>query len=194
MLKVALHKGGSRHDPKKFRPISITSLLCRILETIVKTSATQHFDDEDYISDKQHGFRSRRSCLTNLLLNLEEITSLIDEGHAVDQIYLDFQKAFDKVPHQKLLLKLRRAGIAGNLLSWIESFLSNMYQQVKINGKYSSWRKVLSGVPQGSVLGPLLCILYIIDLPRNTNSKNTPPSIFADNTKVNGKVDSKEES
>jgi len=189
---TALHKGGSRHDPKKFRPISITSLLCRILETIVKTSATQHFDDEDYISDKQHGFRSRRSCLTNLLINLEEITRLIDEGHAVDQIYLDFQKAFDKVPHQKLLLKLRRAGIAGNVLSWIESFLSNRYQRVKINGKFSSWRKVLSGVPQGSVLGPLLFILYINDLPCNT--KNTSPSIFADDTKVNGKVDTKEES
>ena len=71
--------------------------------------------------------RRSRSCLTNLLLNLEEITSLIDEGHAVDQIYLDFQKAFDKVPHQKLLLKLRRAGISGNALSWIESFLSNRY-------------------------------------------------------------------
>jgi len=189
---TALHKGGSRHDAEKYRPISITSQLCRILEKVMKTSIIEHLEEEEYISDKQHGFRSRRSCLTNLLLNLEEITGLIDDGNSVDQIYLDFQKAFDKVPHQKLLLKLRRAGISGHVLSWIESFLSNRYQRVKINGKYSSWRKVLSGVPQGSVLGPLLFILYINDLPRNL--KNTSPFIFADDTKLAGKVNTEEES
>jgi len=188
---TALHKGGSRHDAKQYRPITITSVLCRTLETVVKVSITEHLDRQVQVNDKQHGFRAKRSCLTNLLLNLEEITSLIDDGNSVDQIYLDFQKAFDKVPHQKLLFKLEKAGISGGLLTWIESFLSKRTQRVKVNGKYSGWRRVKSGVPQGSVLGPLLFILFINDLPDIV--KFASPYVFADDTKLSGKANTQED-
>ena len=183
---TAIHKGGSRHEAKNNRPITITSVLCRTLEKVVKVSIIEHLDRQAQLSDKQHGFRSKRSCLTNLLLNLEEITSMVDDGHSVDQIYLDFQKAFDKVPHQRLLFKLEKAGISGGLLSWIESFLSQRTQRVKVNGKFS-----VSGVPQGSVLGPLVFILFINDLPDIVKSAST--SIFADDTKLSGKANTQED-
>ena len=188
---TAIHKGGSRHEAKNNRPITITSVLCRTLEKVVKVSIIEHLDRQAQLSDKQHGFRSKRSCLTNLLLNLEEITSMVDDGHSVDQMYLDFQKAFDKVPHQRLLFKLKKAGISGGLLSWIESFLSQRTQRVKVNGKYSGWRRAISGVPQGSVLGPLLFILFINDLPDIVKSAST--SIFADDTQLSGKANTQED-
>ena len=136
------------------------------------------------ITDKQHGFTSKRSCLSNLLINLDEITSQLDDDNLVDQVYLDLQKAFDKVPHQRLLYKLQKYGINGNLLCWVESFLSHRHQRVKVNGSYSNWSRVLSGVPQGSVLGPILFLLYINDL--TDNIKYCSCSIFADDTKLAG--------
>ena len=186
-----LHKGESRHDASNYRPITITSLLCRIMEKVVKDAVVKHLEDLKYITDCQHGFRSKRSCLTNLLLNLEEVTSQLDKGHCVDQIYLDFQKAFDKVPHQRLIYKLQQAGIAGCLLSWIESFITNRKQRVNVNGVYSEWKDVLSGVPQGSVLGPVLFIIFVNDLPDILNTCSC--SIFADDTKIQAKVNSSDE-
>ena len=177
-----IHKGESRHDSCNYRPITITSLLCRTLEKIIKDAVIKHLDDNEYITDAQHGFRSKRSCLTNLLMNLEEITAQLDHGHSVDQIYLDFKKAFDKVPHQRLIYKLQKAGISGHVLNWIESFLSNRKQRVNINGTYSNWKNVDSGVPQGSVLGPVLFILFINDVPNIL--KSCACSIFADDTKL----------
>ena len=186
-----IHKGESRHEACNYRPITITSLLCRTMEKIVKDALVKHLDLHNYITDSQHGFRSKRSCLTNLLTNLEEITSQLDRGHSVDQIYLDFQKAFDKVPHQRLLYKLHKAGISGLTLNWIESFLSNRKQRVNINGTYSKWKNVNSGVPQGSVLGPVLFILFVNDVPNILKSSTC--SIFADDTKVKRNVDTVED-
>ena len=183
-----IHKNGSRHMAENYRPITMTSMLCRILEKIIKKCIMTHLDDNEYLSNCQHGFRQQRSCLSNLIMNLEEITSMIDNGHSVDQIYLDFQKAFDKVPHQRLIYKLEKAGLSGNLLAWIESFLSHRQQCVKVNGTYSTWTNVKSGVPQGSVLGPLLFILYVNDLPDTIVSCSC--SIFADDTKLNGRANS----
>ena len=106
----------------------------------------------------------------------------------IDQVYLDFSKAFDKVPHQRLILNLQNIGVKGKLLSWIESFLTNRMQSVKVNGVRSFWSSVLSGVPQGSVLGPLLFILYVNDLP--SCLKTCSCKIFADDTKIASKVNS----
>ena len=110
---------------------------------------------------------------------------MYDETKAVDVIYLDFQKAFDKVPHQRLLIKLKSHGVAGKLLKWLEDWLSERKQRVVINGKASNWRDVLSGVPQGSVLGPILFIIYVNDIDDGLTCKI---SKFADDTKITSRV------
>ena len=107
------------------------------------------------INTSQHGFLKARSCLTNLLCFLEEITKWVDDGSPVDVVYLDFQKAFDKVPHQRLLLKLKAHGIGNDVINWIEKWLTHRRQRVIVDGEISNWKSALSGVPQGSVLGPI---------------------------------------
>jgi len=122
-----------------------------------------------------------KSCLTNLLDFIEKVGGHIDNGQLVDVIFLDFQKAFDKVPHQRLLLKVRALGIDGQILRWVEDWLSNRKQRVILNGSMSSWCSVVSGVPQGSVLGPLSFLVYINDIADCVTSNLLK---FADDTKL----------
>jgi ribonuclease P/MRP protein subunit RPP40 len=130
---------------------------------------------------QQHGFVRGRSCLTNLLESFESWTRALDEGYGLDIIYLDYRKAFDTVPHQKLLLKLRSFGMPEEIVNWIAAFLSGRKMRVGVNGAFSSWSEILSGVPQGSVLGPLLFILFVNDLP---DCIKNSMRMFADDTKV----------
>ena len=139
------------------------------------------------VNDSQHGFTKGRSCLTNLLDFLEEVYDNLDEGKAVDIIYLDFAKAFDKVPHKRLAAKLKSCGIRGNILRWIQNWLKGRGQKVGIRGAHSEWARVFSGVPQGSVLGPLLFLIYINDIDERLLSKI---SKFADDTKMCRNIDS----
>jgi hypothetical protein len=142
-------------------PVSLTSHICKVLESIIKDSLVDYLHKNNLIRDTQHGFVKKRSCLTNLLEFLEFVSSYIDRGFPVDVIYLDFQKAFDKVPHRRLMLKINSLGISGSIFKWIENWLQDREQKVVMLGSSSRWIKVKSGVPQGSVLGPLLFLIYI---------------------------------
>ena len=132
---IPLHKKGGRDKAENYRPISLTSIVGKIFESIIKDNIERFLDKHCLIKDSQHGFTSGRSCLTNLLDFMEEVTKELDNGNSVDVVYLDFAKAFDKVPHKRLLSKLEAHGVTGKILRWIESWLSNRRQKVSVEGE-----------------------------------------------------------
>ena len=144
---------------KNYRPVSLTLVICKLLERLIKYHMVDFLVKHKLVNSTQHGFLKARSCLTNMLCFLEEIIKWIDVGSPVDIIYLDFQKAFDKVPHQRLLLKLKAHGIGDSITDWIEQWLTDRRKCVVVDGEISNWKSILSGIPQGSVLGPLLFLM-----------------------------------
>lgn len=182
-------KKGSKKEPVNYRPVSLTSILCKIMERVISERIISHLDHFDLISTHQYGFRKKRSCAAQLLNVIETWTDYLQDDKPIDTVYFDFEKAFDKVPHQRLLTKMRSYGIDGRLLSWIASYLSNRQQKVVVNGQLSEPVRVVSGVPQGSVLGPLLFLIFINDLPEEVTAPNEC-RLFADDTKLFGPVES----
>ena len=178
-----IHKKGSRANPENYRPVSLTSICCKIMESCIRDAIVSHLEVNGLIHKSQHGFMRNKSCTTNLLEFLEFLTSSIDAGQPVDVVYLDFAKAFDKVPHSRLLQKFRAHGVDGNILSWIGAWLADRRQRTVLNGEASEWGLVGSGVPQGSVLGPLAFVVFINDLDECTVNISKVNK-FADDTKV----------
>ena len=153
--------------------------MCKLLEHIICSHIRSHLDRHGILTELNHGFRSSHSCESQLLITTNDILSRLDNKEQVDMAVLDFSKAFDTVPHHRLLSKLRLYGLHGNLLAWIRSFLSSRTQSILIEGHRSREDSVVSGVPQGTVLGPLLFLCFINDLPSVLDPK-TAVRLFAD--------------
>ena len=187
----ALFKKGDRCNPSNYRPVSITCVPCKLFEKLVRDRVVSHMTEHDLFSNAQYGFRSLPSCALQLLDVMEKWTEWLDEGKSFDCIYYDFSKAFDTVPHARLLAKLKSYGIGGKLLTWIEAFLKDRKQRVIVNSQHSNWTEVTSGIPQGSVLGPILFLIYINDIE---DSVKSTIRLFADDMKLFSTVCSVEDS
>ena len=189
-----IFKKGDRNSPKNYRPVSLTCVMCKLMEGFIRDWIMKHWYANRLLSNKQFGFVSGRSTSLQLLQVLEDWTAALDSGDNVDVVYLDFAKAFDTVPHKRLMKKLAGLGVSGRTLEWVKSFLSDRRQRVVVNKNTSSWRPVTSGVPQGSVVGPTMFVGYINDMPDCINTHDAPAPLsasdqtllymFADDTKI----------
>ena len=172
MANIApIFKKGDRSKPSNYRPVSLTSIISKTLEHTVVSQVMQHLDANSILIDSQHGFRNRRSCETQLLQTTDDILQNVNNRKQTYCAILDFSKAFDKVPHQRLKQKLQFYGIRESTQHWIMAFLSDRKQRVVVDGASSSYSAVESGVPQGTVLGPLLFLIFINEINTNISSK-----------------------
>ena len=183
---IPIYKKGSKVRAENSRPISLTSHTIKIFERILRDKLVFYFESNSLFSQNQHGFRNKRGCATQLLSHTYSIFSSLVDGDSVDCIYIDYAKAFDKVDHNILIKKLNHYGVNCKYINWIQSFLQGRSQTVFVNTESSYPTPVKSGVPQGSVLGPLLFIIYINDLSHII--KGSKLLTFADDTKIISRI------
>ena len=183
---VPVFKRDDRHVPSNYWPISLTSIVVKTMERIIHSRLVSALESHNLIGVHQFGFRKRHSTTHLLLEAVHDWAKALECRDSCHCLCLDFAKAFDSVPHRRLLLKLRTLGINGQLLAWIDCFLTTRSQRVVINGQYSRWLPVVSGVPQGSILGPLLFILYIDDVKHAVQHSSI--KVFADDISLYSQV------
>jgi hypothetical protein len=188
---IPIHKKDSKADANNYRPVSLLSSVGKLFEKIVFKYVYNYFRDNFIISINQSGFLPGRSTVTQLLEIYHQFCNAVDSNKEIRVVFLDISKAFDKVWHKGILYKLSKCGIGGNLLLWFQDYLKDRLQRVVINGQHSNWGKISAGVPQGSVLGPLLFLLYINDLTQCIHHCNI--RLFADDTCLFIEVDNREE-
>ena len=176
-----LFKKGDKTNSENYRPLSMTCIPCKLQEHIIHSTIMGFLDHNNLLTDTQHGFRKNRSCETQLITTVRDFANCLNTSSQVDAVLLDFSKAFDKVDHRLLLKKMEKLGIKGDILAWTSSFLHMRTQQVLVDGSFSNSSPVLSGVPQGTVLGPLLFLIYINDIHKDL-SPGTFIRLFADDS------------
>ena len=189
-LITPVHKGGSSSTPANFRPVSLTSHLMKTMERVVRENLVRHMDIFDKMDKNQHGSRKGRSTLSQLLEHHSEIVESLENNQNVDVIYLDFAKAFDKCDLGILMHKLKALGIKGKVLRWIFRFATNRRQKVVVSGVTSESTELISGVAQGTVLGPILFLIYVSDIGENITSSIKE---YVDDTKVKKPVNNEED-
>ena len=158
---TSVYKKGNKRDPLNYSPISLTSCFCKLMESCVKEVMWKFWLERNLICQSQHGFTPNPSCTSQLLSYLDDVSNHVDNGLVVDAFYLDFAKAFTSVLPERLLRKLSALGIKGKFYQWIWSFLLHRKEIVSVNNKMSKPKNMISGVPQGSCLGPLLFLAYV---------------------------------